>query len=88
MQYMQLQIASNVILRCFRSIALMREMTRVEQFLLRWHSLGISQWGSCARHREGYVVSISALTAGSFMLVGTLWIRNLDQHLLICGSVG
>jgi hypothetical protein len=34
------------------------------------------------------VDSISALTAGSLALVGILWTRNLDQHLLIRISVG
>jgi hypothetical protein len=75
---MWLQIASNVIPRGFRSIALMRETTRVEEVLLRWHSVGTSQQGSYARCREGYVDSISDLMAGSLALIGTLWTRNLD----------
>jgi hypothetical protein len=69
---MQLQMASDVVPRCFRSIAPIREMTRVEEVLLTWHSSGISQRGSCARYREGYMVSISVLMSGSLALVGTL----------------
>jgi hypothetical protein len=85
---MWLQIASNVVPRYFRSIAPIREMTIVEEDLLRWRSSGTSQRGSCASRREGYVVSISVLMAGSLALVGTLWTRNLDQRPLIRGSVG
>jgi hypothetical protein len=72
MQHMRLQIASDVVPRCFRSIAPIRETTRVEEVLLRRHSSGTSQQGSCARRREGYVVSISVLMSGSLVLVGTL----------------
>jgi hypothetical protein len=72
MRHMRLQIASDVVPRCFRSIALIRETTRVEEVLLRRHSSGMRQRGSCARCREGYVVSISVLMSGSLALVGTL----------------
>jgi hypothetical protein len=72
MRYMRWQIASDVVPRCFRSIALIREMTRVEEVLLRRRSSGTSQRGSCARRREGYMVSISVLMSGSLALVGTL----------------
>jgi hypothetical protein len=88
MRHMRLQIASDVVPRCFRSIVPMRETTRVEEGLLRRRSVGTSQRGSCARRREGYVHSISALTAGRLALVGILWTRDLDQHPLIRGSVG
>jgi hypothetical protein len=69
---MRLQIVSDVVPRCFRSVAPIREMTRVEEVLLRRRSSGTSQRGSCARCREGYVVSISVLMSGSLALVGTL----------------
>jgi hypothetical protein len=72
MRHVWLQMASDVVPRRFRSIALMREMTRVEEVLLRRHSSGTSQRGSVARCREGYVVSISVLMSGSLALVGTL----------------
>jgi hypothetical protein len=88
MRHMRLQMVSDVVPRRFMSIAPMRDMTTVEEVLLRQRSSGTSQQGSCARRREGYVVSISALTARSLALVGTLWTRNLDQHPLIRGSVG
>jgi hypothetical protein len=65
-------MASDVVPRRFRSITPMREMTRVEEVLLRWRSSGTSQRGSCARCREGYVVSISVLMSGSLALVATL----------------
>jgi hypothetical protein len=65
-------MASDIILRCFRSVALTREMTMVEEFLLRRRSSGTSQQGSVARCREGYVVSISVFMSGSLALVGTL----------------
>jgi hypothetical protein len=81
-------MASDVVPRCFRSVAPVREMTMVEEFLLRWHSSGTSQRGSIARCREGYVVSISVLMPGSLALVGTLWTRNLVQRPLMQGSVG
>jgi hypothetical protein len=88
MQHVWLETVSDVVLRCFRFIALVREITRVEEILLRQHSSGMSQWGSYARYRERYVVSISALTAGSLAFVGTLWIRNLVQCPLMYGSIG
>jgi hypothetical protein len=87
MRHMWLQIASDVVPRCFRSIAPMRETTSVEEVLLMRRSVGTSRRGSYARCSEGYVDSISALTAGRLALVGTLWTRNLDQRPLICGSV-
>jgi hypothetical protein len=65
-------MASDVVPRCFRSVAPMREITIVEEFLLRWRSSGTSQQGSVARYREGYVVSILVLMSGSFALVGML----------------
>jgi hypothetical protein len=79
-------MASDIIPRHFRSVTPMREMTIVEEVLLRRHSLGTSQRGSVARWREGYVVSISVLMSGSLALVGMLWIRNLVQCPLIWGS--
>jgi hypothetical protein len=88
MRHRRLQIASDVVPRCFRSVAPTREMTMVEEFLLRRRSSATSQRGSVARCREGYVVSISVLMSGSFALVGTLWTRNLVQCLLIWGSHG
>jgi hypothetical protein len=88
MWHMRLQMASDVVLRCFRSIAPIREMIRVEEDLLRWHSPGTSHQGSYARRRDGYVVLISVVMAGSLALVGILWTRNLDQRPLIRGSVG
>jgi hypothetical protein len=72
MRHKWLQIVSDVVPRCFRSVARMRETTRVEEVLLRRRSSGTSQRGSCARHREGYLVSISVLMSGSLALVGTL----------------
>jgi hypothetical protein len=60
----------------------------VDVVFLRQHSVGTSQQGSCPRHREGYVDSISALTAERMALVGTLRRRNLDQHSLILVSTG
>jgi hypothetical protein len=70
------------------SVAPLREMTMVEEVLLRQHSSGISEWGSVARYREGYVVSILVLISGSLALVGTLCTRNLVQCLVIWGSTG
>jgi ABC-type branched-subunit amino acid transport system ATPase component len=72
MQHRQLQMASDVVLRHFRSVAPMREMTMVEEVLFRCHSSGTSQQGSVARCREGYVVLILVLMSGSLALVGTL----------------
>jgi hypothetical protein len=69
---MQLQIVSDVVPRCFRSIAMVRETTRVEEALLMWHSSETSQQGSIARCREGYVVLILVLISRSLPLVGTL----------------
>jgi hypothetical protein len=85
---MRLQIASDVVPRCFRSIAPIRETTKVDEVLVRRHSSGTSQRGSCVRRREGYVVSISVLTVKGLTFVGTLWTRNLDQRPLIRGSIG
>jgi hypothetical protein len=73
-----LQIASNIVPRYFRSIAPIREITIMEEVLLRWCSVGISQQGSSVRYREGYMDSILVLMAGSLALVGILWTRNLD----------
>jgi hypothetical protein len=81
-------MASDVVPRSFRSVAPIREMTRVKEVLLRRRSSGTSQRGSVARCREGYVVSISVLMSGSLALVGTLWTRNLVQCPLMRGSVG
>jgi hypothetical protein len=85
---MRLQIASDVVPRCFRSIVPMTETMRVEEDLLRWRSVGTSHEGSCARCREGYMDWISALTSRRLALVGTLWTRNLDQWPLIHASIG
>jgi hypothetical protein len=88
MQYMQLQMASDVVPRCFMSIIPMREIRIVEEVLLRQHSSGTSQQGSYARHRGGYMSLISVLITWRSALVGTLWTKNLDQCPLICGSFG
>jgi hypothetical protein len=65
-------MVSDIVPRCFRSVAPRRERTMVEEFLLRQYSSGTSQRGSVARCREGYVVSISVLISGSLALVGML----------------
>jgi hypothetical protein len=65
-------MVSNIVLRYFRSVTPTREMTMVEEFLLRRHSSGTSQRNSVASCREGYVVLISVLISGSLALVGTL----------------
>jgi hypothetical protein len=88
MRHIRLQIASDIVPRRFRSIVLMREMTRVEEVLLRRPSSGTSQRGSCVRCKEGYMDSISALTCVRLALVGILSTRNLDQRPLIRGSIG
>jgi hypothetical protein len=74
---MWLQIVSDVVPRYCSSIMPVRETMRVEEVLLRQRSSGISQWETCARCREGYMDSISALTSGRLALVGTLWTKNL-----------
>jgi hypothetical protein len=81
-------MASDVVLRCFRSVAPMREITMVEKVLLRQHSSGTSQWGSVVMCRQGYMVLILVLISGSLALVGILWARNLVQCPLIWGSTG
>jgi hypothetical protein len=61
---------------------------RVEEVLLRQHSLGTSQQETCAIYREGYMDSSSALMSRRLASVGILWTRNLDHHPLICRSIG
>jgi hypothetical protein len=65
-------MAREVVLRYLSLIMLIRAMTSIDVVLLRWYSVGTSQQGSCPRYREGYVDSISALTAERLALVGIL----------------
>jgi hypothetical protein len=53
MWHRRLQMTSEVIPKHLKSIAPIREITRVEADLLRQHSIGMSQRGSSPRYREG-----------------------------------
>jgi hypothetical protein len=65
-----------------------REITMVEEVLLRRHWVGTSQQGSCVRCKVGYMLSIWHLILSRARSVGILWTRNLVQRLFKCPVVG